>query len=382
MRRFIFVMSINILLTVALLLLSDFVITHSTLLYLFVPDSFRIKDPNIRNTLAKNVATGSGEWGGRLYPFRTNSLGFRDQRVREVSIESDTRARVMVIGDSFTEGIGLPWQDTFVGLFQARFPDIEVLNAAAAGYSPSMYWKKTARLLSEHYKIDHLIIYIDISDIQDETLIRFDEAGNIHDNQFLVDPFARVGDPAGTIQIKLPPDAASSGAVGNLFGSNFRVSRYWGRAVFHFLGGVPAPRGTRGLVRSMWTVDGVKLPEGYGDLGVAGGIAKAVHAMDELAEILRAGGISFSVGVYPWPDQIEFDVVASRQVLIWRSWCERNGCVKFIDHFPDFFAAKYSSDWREKFYMDGDVHFNETGNRLIAEKLIATMSDVFATKNK
>jgi lysophospholipase L1-like esterase len=382
MRRLAFVISINILLTAALLLLSDFVITHSTLLYLFVPDSFRIKDSNIRNTLAKNVADGNGEWGGRLYPFRTNSLGFRDERVREVAIKSDKRARVMVIGDSFTEGIGLPWQDTFVGLLQARFPDIEVLNAAAAGYSPSMYWKKTARLLDEHYKLDHLIIYIDVSDIQDETLIRFDEFGNIHDNQFLVDPFARVDDPPGTIQIKLPPGAASRSVLGGFFGTNFRVSRYWSRAAFRYLHDAPARRGTRGLVRSMWTVDGAKLPEGYGDLGVEGGIAKAVHAMDELAGILRARGISFSVGVYPWPDQIEFGVVESRQVLIWRHWCERNGCVKFIDHFPDFFAAKYSSDWREKFYMDGDVHFNEAGNRLIAAKLIATMSDVFSAKNK
>jgi lysophospholipase L1-like esterase len=382
MRRYVTIISVNIVLTVVLLLLSDFVITHSAMLYAFVPDSFRVKDPNIRNTLAKDVANGTGEWGGRNYPVHTNSLGFRDEQTREVSVEGDKRPRVMFIGDSFTEGVGLPWADTFVGLFHSRFPEFEVLNAAAAGYSPSMYWKKTARLLNQNYKIDHLIIYIDISDIQDETLIRFDDLGNIHENQYLVDPFARIDDPPGTIQLKLPPGATSQSALGAFFRSNFRVSWHWSRVLGRYLSDSASRRDARRLVRSMWTVDGRKLTEGYGDLGVEGGVQKAVHAMDQLAEILRTRGIAFSVAVYPWPDQVEFDVAESRQVLIWRDWCARNGCAKFIDHFPDFLALKHSADWREKFYMHGDVHFNEAGNRLIAEKLIATMNEVFAANKR
>jgi lysophospholipase L1-like esterase len=382
MRRLIAVISVNILLTVVLLLLPDFVITHSRMLYFFVPDAFRIKDQNIHNTLAKDVSNGIGVWGERRYPFRSNSLGFKDERAREVPIESDKRPRVMFIGDSFTEGVGLAWQDTFVGLFQARFPDLEVLNAGAAGYSPSMYWKKTVRLLSQHYKIDHIIIYIDISDIQDETLIKFDEFGNIHENQFLVDPFARIDDPPGTIQVRLPPGATSRTMLGDLIRSNFRVSWYWSRALGRYLSSSPVQRDNRKLVRSMWTINGINLPEGYGELGVEGGIEKAVHAMDELAKFLRERGISFSVGVYPWPDQIEFGVAESRQVVIWRRWCEVHGCTRFIDHFPDFFAAKYSPDWHERFYMNGDVHFNEAGNRLIAEGLIAAMKEVFAENNK
>ena len=375
--------AVNCLVTSALILAADFSITHSSLIYSLVPNSFRIRDPNIRNTLARNVANGVGLWG-KAYPVRTNSVGFRDAGAREVKKTSDKPMRVLFIGDSFTEGVGLAWEETFVGLFQARFPNIEVLNAAVAGYSPSMYWKKIERFLDEGYKVDHVIVYIDISDVQDEALTQFDAFGNIHDTEFLVDSFARIDDPPGTIQVRLPPGIAATTAFEDFWHANFRVSRYWGREAVRYLaqyfGGKAAEapdREVSRLVRSMWTVAGVALPEGYGDLGVQGAIRKEIWAMDELAKILRARGIKFSIGVYPWPDQIAFDVVESRQVVIWRSWCETNECTKFIDSFPDFFAFKDDPNWRKKFYLDKDVHFNATGNRLLAQRLIAETKDIF-----
>jgi lysophospholipase L1-like esterase len=378
--RILAIVGVNAALTAVLLLAVDFAVSRSRLLYRVVPNSFRIADPHIRNTLAADVDDGIG-WWDRAYPVRTNSLGLRDAVVRTVARRTDKAQRVLFIGDSFTEGVGLPWEETFVGLFAARFPGIEVLNAATVGYSPSMYWKKTVRLLDAGYRVDHVVVYIDISDVQDETLTQIDGAGDIHDGPYLVDPFARTDDPPTSIQTRLPPDAKPRGAWEEVWYRNFRVSRFWLRQAQRYVaawwqpaGGTIAGREVDKLVRSMWTIPGVALPLGYGDIGVEGGIAKEIAAMDALTAALRARGIRLSVAVYPWPDQMAYDVAESRQVSIWRAWCARQGCAAFIDHFPDFLAHRGEADWRARFYIDHDVHFTAAGNRLLADRLVAAMA--------
>src|SRR5207249_2396697 len=70
--------------------------------------------------------------------------------------------------------------------------------------------------------------------------------------------------------------------------------------------------------------------------GVERGIGKARDVMTAIADSLRKNGVTFSLAVYPLPDQLQCDVVESKQVIIWRSWCEQNGCMTFVNHFPDF----------------------------------------------
>lgn len=93
-----------------------------------------------------------------------------------------------------------------------------------------------------------------------------------------------------------------------------------------------------------------------------------------LASLLKRKGIKFSVGVYPWPDQLVFDSVNSLQVRLWKDWCIQNGCYRFINHFPDFFERTSAGSWPTELFLDDDVHFNADGNRLMASKLI----DAFA----
>ena len=53
-------------------------------------------------------------------------------------------------------------------------------------------------------------------------------------------------------------------------------------------------------------------------------------------------------------------------------FCEKK-CFKFINYFPLFFVEKNRTSYLEvfkKYYFWNDVHFNEEGNKVIAEKLI------------
>src|SRR5215475_8409307 len=93
---------------------------------------------------------GNEAWGELRYPVITNSLGFKDASTRDVPLKSSSR-RVLVMGDSFAEGIGMRFEDSFAGLLQRagqeRDDKIEFLNAGVASYSPSIYYKKIKYLL-------------------------------------------------------------------------------------------------------------------------------------------------------------------------------------------------------------------------------------------
>ena len=109
-------------------------------------------------------------WGNLRHSVSTNSLGFRDRTVRHVPLISD-KHRILFMGDSFTYGVGLPYEKTFICLIDSELEDknAEVLNAGVVSYSPAIYWKKTEYLLSQAgLRFDHLVVLLDISDIQDE----------------------------------------------------------------------------------------------------------------------------------------------------------------------------------------------------------------------
>ena len=69
------------------------------------------------------------------------------------------------MGDSFTEGIRLNYEDTFVGLIEKELnkKNIEVLNGGRESYSPIIYWRKIKYLIEElGLDFDEVVLFIDI----------------------------------------------------------------------------------------------------------------------------------------------------------------------------------------------------------------------------
>ncbi len=58
-------------------------------------------------------------WGSEQYTITTNSLGFRDSVQRTVPLEAE-KYRVLFIGDSFTDAVGVDYRDSFVGIIGAE----------------------------------------------------------------------------------------------------------------------------------------------------------------------------------------------------------------------------------------------------------------------
>jgi hypothetical protein len=334
-----------------------------------LPDNpCRLHDP-MRDHSYKPNCHATAQWGGDSYAFSTNSIGLRDREVRDLSAVGG-RPRVLLLGDSFTEGM-TPWKDTYAAMLAARFPQYEILNGGVIGYSPSTYLNTARLLLQKGIQFDEVIVFVDISDVQDEAAIwqdvgssgavglyprrpwvfpQFEQSRDwVAHHLLLTDELIKLGQRAlvasGYYHLTI-------GLFGNVFDMGWDAWTY--REVDE----------TRGFYEAGGA--------GYAPLGVEGGVIKAQEKMRFLWEDLKERGIPLSVVVHPHPAQLAHDTVDSRQVLIWRSWCEGK-CKRFINVFPAFFAARDKCPWFErgcwygKYFIFGDVHYNGSGNALEAK---------------
>jgi len=319
-------------------------------------------------------------WGGLRYPLITNSLGFRDKQIREVPL-SDAKPRVLMLGDSFTEGMEA-WDDSFVGQIAANFPQYDFLNGGVGGYSPSNYLNTARMALREGVNFDEAIVFIDISDAQDEAA------------------FYRDVTASGTVAIPERHyfDRNWYSKLRMNISDHFLLTNYiyelFEKMLVRF-GWYHLDRGNNGnefdFEKSAWTYrqvsDTQPFETGYAPLGLEGGIAKEKAKMTLLWQELAQRGIPISVVVYPYPAQIIHDNEDSRQVRIWREWCEGK-CKRFVTVFPDFFAAKEQCSrlqpgcWYLKYFVFGDIHYNAAGNALVTDAVSRSLSAAPAVKRE
>ena len=72
---------------------------------------YRISHPNFHHTLQRNVDTQS-QWGESIYKTCTDKNGFRIHCGEIKKFDEE----IILIGESFTEGIGLNYEETFAGM--------------------------------------------------------------------------------------------------------------------------------------------------------------------------------------------------------------------------------------------------------------------------
>lgn len=330
-------------------------------------NQYRVSSEVYHHGLAPNKDV-VGKFGPRLYRIKTNSLGFKDRENREIPLRA-TFPRILLLGDSFTEGAGVEFQSTFAGHLAKRFAEygIDLLNAGVSAYSPSIYFTKIRYLLdSVGLKIDEVIVFVDISDIWEEIYYYgFTSDGAVasqharkpgisklkdfrhflRDNSILFNLGYRVRDLIwfylNYVQMKM-----QDGPFQMKFGEDFD----------------PVAAKMINSERGRWTFD----EEEYARYGEQG-FAKASRIMGELSALLRRKGIGLTIAVYPWAAQIMAEDRESRQVHFWRDWCGQEGC-RFVNLFPAFMDdGRPPETVLKEDFIPGDIHWNEAGHNRTAE---------------
>ena len=135
-------------------------------------------------------------------PFETNSLGLRDReyaRPKPASV-----VRVLMLGDSFTEGAGLNLDDTVARRVERALSArgcgaYEVVNAGVASYSPILEYLLLQQL-APVLEPDAVVLNFDMTDVHDDTvrteIARLDARGL---------PVAVSPDPIRETALVLPP---------------------------------------------------------------------------------------------------------------------------------------------------------------------------------
>jgi len=318
----------------------------------------RIYDPVFDHGFAANF-DGYDVWGEARYRLITDSLGFKDASTREVPLKPASR-RILLIGDSFAEGIGQPFENTFAGLLAqegGRRPEkVEFLNAGVASYSPSIYYRKIKYLLDKGLAFDEVVLFSDSSDVEDEASSYFCIDEDLKYRKYCTTPPGSVPEPA----IKR-----------DFFIDHFAVTNRLRVTIKRW---IQTRLGNKRHAinddhnRIGWTTANPD-PARYRPLGVDGGIARSIENMTKLADLLASRNIPLTIVVYPWAQQIAQNDRDSRQVRLWRDFCPGH-CKAFINLFPVFFAASDADkDWYEHLYILGDDHFSAEGNRMMFEEL-------------
>jgi len=333
------------------------------------------------------------QWGAAKTWIYTNSLGFKDREIRDVPMTSG-KYRVLLLGDSFTEGVGMVYEATFAGIFadavEKKYHDVEVFNAGVMSYSPKLYYLKTKYLLEKiGFKFNEEILFIDISDIQDEIKYRsFVPADAV--------PFTKWLDTFMQRHSYCYYEARRSFLSWEIY---YALKNWWqkndtrqesqsgsGNAIEKSKDIHSSSNNNFDTVnmndfykhyyeeRPKWTFDEAVYKK-WGQLG----LKLAEENMNKLVALCRKHNVKLTIAVYPWPDQVRHRNLNSRQATFWKAFAEKHN-IGFINYFPDFINDVPAEKIIAERYIKGDDHWNKNGHKIIAEKLIRCFESSYKGK--
>ena len=318
----------------------------------FYDKRFRVFDDTFHHSFKKNinVKTVGIEENNR---FCTNNLGFKSN----CNPKEKSFFKFGFLGDSFTEGIQLNYESTFVGLFEKELGE-EIANMGVSSYSPKLHLAKLNFFLNKGVNFDHVILFLDISDYYDESFYKIDNE-----------------------KIKIIHNKKDTRRI--LLKKNFPFTNYY----FYVVKKIKNNKKTKKkLVSSKKIIfdESVKRKTSWLDKDVKkfkinNKTIFEIHNetksyVNQIYNILNKKNIKFSLAIYPWPQNLSNKKNNFFYTNEWKNFC-KNKCNYFFDYFEIFnqhIAEKGYEEVYNKYYIQNDVHFNKIGNILIADKIIET----------
>ena len=305
-------------------------------------------DERFEYNFKKNISSKS-KFGSFLVDVCTNNNGFRIKCGKKKNLK---KYKLALIGDSFIEGVGLDYNNTIAGLIESK-SNINVANLGVRSYSPANYLNKLIYLIENGYKFEQVIIFLDISDIQDEVF----RSGKVR-KSFKTETINQNNNLYSKLTSNLQMTYFLYFKLRSLIRNKLSYSN---NEIFNNFDAYK-----KDYSRGSWTYD---IKNEFREKG----LNFSSNNMIDLAEYLNKRKIDFSLAIYPWPQQLIYDDINSLQVIYWRKFCKKYNCKNFYNFFEDFFQLVDEKSLNYvllNYYFYTDIHFNRNGNNIIAEKLI------------
>ena len=317
-------------------------------------------------------------WGDLRYKLVTNSLGFRDFQNTSVKKVTSSKKRLILIGDSFTEGVGLEYKDSLAGQitnYLKKEKKYEVLNSGVGSYSPTNYYYKTKHFIEQGYEFDKAIVFLDVTDSIDELKYFYDDRNQlvldfkklkykkknfskILENNFLsYKVLVRIRDKIGHFK-KIVKNSYIEDGLGasKLFNKKFFDVSKEDRNLYAMIENE----------MSNWTSDNNELR--YNLTNTQEGVNRVKKNLVRLFNLLKENKVEGVLVIYPHPAQIYYK--DSYYQNLWTDFAKENN-INFLNTFPAFLSE---DDSAENFILDnfihGDIHWNSNGVEKIFNFLI------------
>ncbi len=316
---------------------------------------YRTPHPCFHHGLVQNMSV-EALWGNINYPLYTNSFAFKDSAVFEAKQNIDKK-QVVFIGDSFTEGVGVVYKNTFFGRMRKEFENndkIELWNAGCVSYSPLLYYNKIKYYTEvENLKIDYLYVFIDGSDIQDE----------INYIDFEPDCNQKYVPKAGTIEY-YRYNIKDDNSLFKIYKNHSLLVRLASNLYKKFFTNPKDDEKIKYITNRLAWIDNDKVYQEWGKKGVE----SAENNMQKLVELCKEKNIKLSIAVYPWSTMINNH---KRQLDIWTTFSQKNN-IPLINLFTPFSQKVEQTSYNEvskKYFIQGDGHWNKEGHQLVKEAI-------------
>lgn len=330
--------------------------------YLFIPPPHQIPHLYYHHDIRPKNFKGKLVWMNKYYTIFTNSLGFKDRANREIKLIND-KYRIVLMGDSFTEGVGFPYEETFVGIIDKKMEDknIEVLNAATGGFFPKLYYLKIKYLIEEiGLRFNALFVFANLSDNEEEVYYK----GYIPFNNQIWQRITFVTHKYilshsliyNFCYFKIIPQVNVPPFIEQVLGSPVFDKEYIQQ-------------------RKAWELQDNPYVESTKE-----GFSLAQENMEKLHDLCKKYGIKMFLVVFPHIKQIMDGNQESPYVIFWRDFCTNNK-IDFINCFPVFINGKDPTTVIKECFISGDTHFSENGHLILAQKLLDYFKSHFSDLN-
>ncbi len=324
-----------------------------------------LEDHEIWNHDLKKNFEGTDAYNQFTFKTCTNNFGFRVNCLDKK--DNKKKFDIAIIGDSWTESLGLNYEDSWLNFLEKQLPKKEIINLGVRSFSPSLSYIKLKNLiLLEDFYFKEVFVHIDIGDIENEALdyvllndSKVINKQTIEKERLELTNFKEKEIKQKNIFFRFKRILRDSFPI--IYQSFFEIRYY----------NLPKPRYRyyKKYQTASWTFNKSEIFWYDVDLGVK----NSLYAMSKIYELLDANDIKLSIILIPWPNQLLWDSVESEHVKIFENFC-KNKCNNIINFYPAFFNYKDRLDINEakknikELYLLGDMHTSVKGNKLIASE--------------
>ncbi len=296
----------------------------------------------------------------------TNKYGLITLK-NETKINLEDKTNIIFMGDSFTQGAGVPYKNSFAGILTKKLEDQKkIINLSAVSYSPSIYFYKTKYFIENYnMKFSEMYLFIDISDPYDE-LYRYKVKNEKVVNQTnLSNPFVK--NEFEQIVYNIKSFVIKNTTVLFFISKNiknfFKKKNNDEEKFYENYGFIINHQA------NLWTFD-----ENYYEKQGYKGVELCKKYLALLNQMLKDNNAKLTIVVYPWPGQIFRNDNNFKQSYIWSRWAEENN-IDFINLSDAFFETDRETvserlKFIDNYFLKKDMHFNINGHKIVAEKIL------------